>query len=114
MGGAIAQELALRSPGRLRSLTLEDTGPAFEILRSPAVARVFEAGFRLAEAQGMGVLAKLARANAPPHKSPQRIEEERERLAKMSPAAFVGAWHALAAVAGYARAVCTRSRCRPS
>jgi pimeloyl-ACP methyl ester carboxylesterase len=95
MGGAIAQELALRSPGRLRSLTLEDTGPAFEILRNPAVARVFEAGFRLAEAQGMGALAKLTGANAPPHKTPQRIEEERERLAKMSLPAFVGAWHAL-------------------
>jgi len=95
MGGAIAQELALRRPSWLRSLTLEDTGPAFEIMRKPAVASLFEAGFRLAEEQGMAALARLAGMQPPPHKSPQRIEEERERLAKMSVAAFIGSWHAL-------------------
>jgi 3-oxoadipate enol-lactonase len=104
MGGAIAQEIALRDPGRLHSLTLADTGPGFEVMRSPAVSQLFEAGFRLAEAQGMGALAKLTGAHPPPHKRPTRIEEERERLARMALPAFIGAFHALAQWQG------TRSR----
>jgi pimeloyl-ACP methyl ester carboxylesterase len=95
MGGAIAQELALRDSTRLRSLTLEGTGPAFDLLREPGVARIFDAGLKLAEAQGMAALAKLSGLQSPPHKRPQRVVEERERLARMTLPAFAGAWHAL-------------------
>lgn len=43
----------------------------------------------------MSALATLSGLGAPPHKRPERVEEERARLAGMSLSGFAGAWHAL-------------------
>jgi pimeloyl-ACP methyl ester carboxylesterase len=95
MGGFVAQEIALRAPQRLLSLVLEDTGPDFPVGRAPAVRALFEARLRLAEEQGMAAVAALPLPPPPPHQTPERVEEERARLAAMSVDGFAGAWQAL-------------------
>ena len=70
MGGAIAQELALRSPNRLRSLTLEDTGPAFEIMRNPGVMRDLRSGLPDRRAAGNGCAGKARGRAMPPAQEP--------------------------------------------
>ncbi len=96
MGGAIAQEIALRSPGRLLSLTLQDTGHNFAISRNQAVAAYIAARTKIAEEQGMEALANMPRVIPPPPYMPaERLDEEARRLARMSADAFIGAWRGL-------------------
>jgi 3-oxoadipate enol-lactonase len=95
MGGMVAQEIALRSPDRLLSLTLHDTGRDFAIARVEVVTRLFEARLRVAEELGMAAVARLPGPPPPPHQPAERIAEERVRLAHMSVDGFAGAWHAL-------------------
>lgn len=95
MGGAIVQEIALRSPGRLLSLTLHDTGQVFrfdhELFKAYTAAR-----HQLAETQGMAAVAKMEGFTPPvPHMPAERLDETRERLTRMSVDAFIGAWHGL-------------------
>jgi len=94
MGGAVVQEVALRSPGRLMSLTLHDSGnrPAE---RSGTVAAVIASTHRIAEEQGMAAVAELY-AMLPLGEMPQsRRDEEIRRLTNMSVDAYIGAWGAL-------------------
>lgn len=101
MGGAIAQEMALRSPGRLLSLTLEDTAPLFDLSRNEMLAKLSAARNQVAETQGMGALAKWKSPfPTPPHMSAERVAEVAERLGRMSVDSFIGAQAGLNAWAG--------------
>lgn len=92
MGGAIAQEIALRSPGRLMSLTLHDTGYHFDLSHNELLARWTALRIEIAEKQGMAALAALKLPfPRPPHMPEDREIETRERLAAMSVDAFLGA-----------------------
>jgi 3-oxoadipate enol-lactonase len=92
MGGAIAQEIALRSAARLMSLTLHDTGFGFSSSRSPAMQKWNEYRRKVADEQGMRALADLPNpVDPPPHMPAERRTETKERLARMSVDAFVGA-----------------------
>jgi len=94
MGGAVAQEVALRSPRRLLSLTLHDAGnrPAET---AGTLAAVMASTHRIAIEQGMGAVAELY-AMLPLGDMPQaRRDEETRRLANMSVDAYIGAWGAL-------------------
>lgn len=95
LGGMVAQEIALRSGERLLSLTLEDTSYDFAIGRNETVRRLVDARLRLAEEQGMEAVARLPGPPPPPHQTPERIAEERARLARMAVDGFAGAWQAL-------------------
>jgi 3-oxoadipate enol-lactonase len=95
LGGMVAQELALRHAERLLSLTLEDTSFDFAIGRNELVARLFRERLRVAEERGMAAVAELPHPPPPPHHTPERIAEERARLARMSVDGFAGAWRAL-------------------
>lgn len=107
MGGAVAQEVALRSPARLRSLTLHDTGDRFDLSGNDAVAAFIASRHKLAEEQGMAAVAEMpAPVPPPPHMPPERQEETKRRLAAMSVDGFIGAWQALASWPG------TRERAR--
>ncbi len=101
MGGAVAQEIALRRPGRLLSLTLEDTGHSFQLSRNETVAKFLAARLKMADEQGMAAIAAMpALAPAPPHMPPERRDEETARLKRMSVDAFIGAWQGLEAWQG--------------
>lgn len=96
MGGAIAQEIALRSPGRLMSLTLEDTSDNFGATRDERVRAYFEARISLADTAGMTAVADLPGLTAtPPHMPPERSAETKLRLERMAAEAFIGAWRGL-------------------
>jgi 3-oxoadipate enol-lactonase len=96
MGGAVVQEVALRSPGKLLSLTLQDTGHGFAFSRNPAVSAYIAMRHRLADEQGMAAVAALDPiAPPPPHMPPERRDEEVARLTRMSADAFIGAWRGL-------------------
>ena len=69
MGGVIAQEIALGQPGRLLSLTLEDTSHWFGDHEEPGGTR--------------------------PHIPPEEMRIGAERVAKMSRDALAGAWKGL-------------------
>ena len=101
MGGGVAQEIALRSPERLMSLTLEDTSHGFGFSRNAAVAAYIAMRHKVADEQGMAAVAALpAVAPSPPHMPPERKSEEAERLTRMSVDAFIGAWRGLEGWAG--------------
>ena len=101
MGGGVAQEIALRSPARLLSLTLEDTGHNFHLSRNKTVAAFIAARHQVAEEQGMAAVATAPQiVPPPPHMPPERRDEEAARLARMSADAFIGAWHGLEAWEG--------------
>lgn len=92
MGGAIAQEIALRSPGRLLSLTLEDTAPLFDLSGNEMLRKMSAARNQIAETQGMGALSQWKSPfPIPPHMSAERQAEVAERLGRMSVDAFIGA-----------------------
>lgn len=93
MGGAISQEIALKSPGRLMSLTIEDSGHSFEM--NPTVLQYLEKRYEIAEQQGMDVVANLPGLPPPPHATEARRAEEKVRLSRMSVDGFVGAWRGL-------------------
>jgi 2-succinyl-6-hydroxy-2,4-cyclohexadiene-1-carboxylate synthase len=101
MGGAVVQEIALRSPGRLLSLTLHDTTYRFGTNTSEVMRRYLEERHRVAEEQGMAAVAEIPPIIAPPpHMPAERLAEAKLRLARMSVDAFIGAWHALYGWAG--------------
>jgi len=96
MGGAIVQEIALRSPDRLLSLTLEDTSFKFGTQMDPRMEAWRDERFRVAETQGMRAVSQLPLPMPPPpHMPAERLAEMAERLANMSVDAFIGAWEAL-------------------
>ncbi|MDP9238082.1 MAG: alpha/beta hydrolase, partial [Chloroflexota bacterium] len=96
MGGAIAQEIALRSPGRLLSLTLQDTSHRFSLGRNEVVKKFIEQRNRLAEEKGMAaIVAMPALVPPPPHMPKERTAETDLRLARMSVDAYIGAWQGL-------------------
>ena len=92
MGGAVAQEIALQSPGRLQSLTLHDTGHVFELSKVEMIAKFTQYRHTIAETQGMAAVAAIKiGAPKPPHVTEERAAYETERLARMSVDAFIGA-----------------------
>ncbi len=97
MGGAVVQEIALRSADRLLSLTLHDTTDDFSAAASnPAIAAYRDFRFNLAESQGMAAVANaVSPFPPPPHMPAERLEETRIRMSKMSTDAFIGAWNGL-------------------
>lgn len=101
MGGAVVQEIALRSQGRLLSLTLEDTAPLFDLFRNETLQKLSKARSDIAETQGMGALARWKSPfPTPPHMPAERVVEVAERLGRMSVDAFIGAQGGLTAWAG--------------
>ena len=98
MGGAVVQEIALRTEGRLLSLILHDTTDDFSVAASnPAVAAWRDFRFKLAERECMEAVANASSPfPPPPHMPAERLEETRVRLSKMSTDAFIGAWNGLA------------------
>lgn len=96
MGGGIVQEIALRSPQRLLSLTLHDTSFKFDLTSDPVIEEWRKTRHALAETEGMAAVAELPPpAPPPPHMPPERLEEAKVRLAAMSVDAFLGAWQGL-------------------
>jgi 3-oxoadipate enol-lactonase len=97
MGGAVVQEIALKAPERLISLTLHDTSDNFKAaFMNAAVVMWRDYRFKVAEEQGMRVVSQLTYPfPPPPHMPRERTEETNERLANMSLDSFVGAWHGL-------------------
>jgi pimeloyl-ACP methyl ester carboxylesterase len=96
MGGAIAQEMAISSPGRLMSLTLHDTAHSFDLPPNETMAKFRAERFRVAEEEGMEAAAAIPfPVPEPPFMPEERLEETRKRLAAMSVDAFIGAWNAL-------------------
>jgi len=96
MGGAVVQEIALRSPERLLSLTLHDTAYRFAFRGNEAVRGYLAERMRLAEEEGMAAVADMASPLPPsPLLDEERRAYERERLSRMSPDGFIGAWRGL-------------------
>lgn len=102
MGGAIVQEIALRSPERLLSLTLHATTDDFSVATSNAVLKAWrDYRFNMAENQGMEAVSKLSSPfPPPPHMPAERTDETNIRMSKMSVEAFIGAWNGLTAWPG--------------
>jgi pimeloyl-ACP methyl ester carboxylesterase len=101
MGGAIAQEIALRRPERLLSLTLEDTGYLFGATKDDPLRGVMAGLYAVAESQGMGAIAAMAaKMERPPHMPPDRAERDRERITRLPVDTFVGAGRAMEAWQG--------------
>jgi pimeloyl-ACP methyl ester carboxylesterase len=96
MGGGVVQEIALRSPQKLLSLTLHDTSIKFAMTADPAMEEWRKKRHALAKSEGMAAVAELPPlVPPPPHMPPERLEEMKVRLSKMSPDGFIGAWQAL-------------------
>ena len=95
LGGAIAQEIALRSRRKLLSLTLVDTTSKFDLPANDVAFQYRAQRLRIARSEGMAAAAALPPPFVPPHLPPERLKETDERLARMSLDAFVGAARAL-------------------
>lgn len=99
MGGMIAQMVAIRTPQRVRSLSLLSTIPGRDpryILHEPPIIAVPQ---RLSREAVMGSAAGYARADAPDHYDPQ-IAWHRAKAAEAydrgyAPEGFVRQWSAL-------------------
>jgi pimeloyl-ACP methyl ester carboxylesterase len=102
MGGAIVQEIALRSPDRLLSLTLHDTTDDFSVAASNAALKMWsDYRFNVAENQGMEAVSNMSSPFPPPPYMPaERTDETNIRMSKMSVDAFIGAWHGVTAWQG--------------
>ncbi len=101
MGGAVAQEIALRSAPRLMTLTQHDTNYGFRRDTPEIVRRYFAQRHKMAEEQGMAAVADIPSIlPTPPHMPAQRKHEEKERLSRMSVDGFIGAWEGLGAWRG--------------
>jgi pimeloyl-ACP methyl ester carboxylesterase len=101
MGGAIAQEIALASPGRLFSLTLEDTAYSFDLSRNEMITKLAAIRRKIAEQQGMAAVAAIPSPfPLPPHMPKEREEETQERMARMSVDGYIGAQEGLNAWPG--------------
>jgi pimeloyl-ACP methyl ester carboxylesterase len=102
MGGAIAQEIALRYPDRLLSLTIEDSGYLFGESKDDALRQVM-AGLYVTAASdgGMAMLADFGAAMpAPPHMPAETIAAGVARFKRLSPETFIGAGQAMEAWEG--------------
>jgi len=96
MGGGVVQEIALRSPQKLLSLTLQNTSHRFDLEADPEMAAWRDRRFHLAETQGMTAVANEEPPfPPPPHMPPERLAETKERLSRMSADAFIGSWNGL-------------------
>lgn len=96
LGGMVAQAVALRAPGRLRSLTLADTTS-----RQPAGARaLWDARLATVRAQGMAALVAptLERWFTPAFhaRAPQEVARIGALIAATLPAGYIGCAHAVA------------------
>jgi pimeloyl-ACP methyl ester carboxylesterase len=92
MGGAIVQEIALRSPQSLLSLTLEDTASKFGVdTGDDEMTEWRKKRYALAMSEGLAAAAALPMPNPPPHMPAERLKEVERRLARLSLDAFVGA-----------------------
>ncbi len=101
MGGAIVQEIALRSPRKLLSLTLHDTSCKFGPGDDPVMTEWRDKRLAIADTGDMAAVAELPPPVAPPpHMPADRLQETKVRLANMSPEAFIGAWRGLLAWQG--------------
>ena len=101
MGGTIVQEIALRHPGRLMSLTLEDTAFKFSMRENEIATKFIAYRNQIAEEQGMaGILAMPKLTEPPMHMPKERSAETDIRLSKMSVDAYIGAWEGLEAWEG--------------
>lgn len=99
MGGALAQEIALAHPERTLTLTLNNSTPSFG--GNEIAVKFYEKLHQLAEARGMAHVAMLpGLVPPPPHKTQERIDYERGRLAAMSIDAYVGSWMGMQTWAG--------------
>jgi pimeloyl-ACP methyl ester carboxylesterase len=91
MGGGIVQEIALGSPQRLLSLTLEDTAPILYVPGNAAMEEWNSKQISVAESEGMAAVAALYRASPLPLPVPPDLEEmANQRLARMSADGFIG------------------------
>src|SRR4030043_482210 len=70
MGGGVVQEIALRSPQKLLSLTLHDTSCRFRMSADPEIAAWWERRLHLAETQGMAAVAEEEPPFPPPPHMP--------------------------------------------
>ncbi len=96
MGGGVVQEIALRSPQKLLSLTLHDTAYRFDLSADPDSAAWWARRLHLAETQGMAAVAdEEPPLPPPPHMPAERLAETKERLSRMSVDAFIGSWDGL-------------------
>lgn len=96
MGGAVAQEIALRSSAKLMSLTLFGTSSDFKLGKVPALVAWMEARNKLALEQGMAAVAAMPQTLPdPPHMPAGRREYEKARTLRMSVHGLAGGWHAL-------------------
>lgn len=96
MGGAISQEIALRSPGRLISLTLHDTSNGFRANGNDIARKFMQQRIDYADTHGMAQLAAQPWPFPdPPHVKKERKTETAERLARMSVDGFAGAMRGL-------------------
>ena len=102
MGGAIVQEIALRSADRLLSLTLHDTSDSFgNAFNNPNLAVWINYRHKVAEEQGMLAVSNLTSPfPQPPHMPADRTAETAVRLSKMSVHSFIGAWRGLSSWPG--------------
>lgn len=102
MGGAIAQEMALRAGDRLLSLTLHSTTDDFSPASTNPVLKMWrDLRHKVAEEQGMKAVSELVNPfPPPPHMPKERLEETKGRMSRMSADAFIGAWEGLSSWQG--------------
>jgi len=96
MGGGVVEEIALHSPERLLSLTLEDTGPVLAVPGNTQMEEFNRKAIEIAETEGMaGIVAQRSNVSVAAAFSlpvpPDLEQKSLRRLAKMSVDGFIGA-----------------------